>query len=335
MDEITPTTSTAPNTFTLFPLLPTELRLAIWQASCHSRILEIHYCPSQDRCFTPSKPPVILSVCRESRHEALSRIYAKAFGTRTHPSGSIYFAPDLDILYIPRYYEEEGDFHRHHQKRKAARGEEEKERTRRIMSMGYSETARDFDRYVLNTTELVKNLAIDHVRPEIRRPWETYSKFCLIRSFPRLERAFLILDNTTATTSSATTTAAATITISTGDNRVVEEGVEDGEDDEDQIEFIDPTESMEEITRLMENVSASFSHEVGVGVTTRFEESGSGRGSDDHRAQQPRLDCCLNHASGGHGGDDLALIPKTKVHHHHPSHHAPWQSHTSSFVACA
>jgi hypothetical protein len=188
MDEITTTT---PKTFTLFPLLPTELRLAIWQASCHARILEIHYCPSQDRCFTPSKPPVILSVCRESRHEALSRIYAKAFGTRTHPSGSIYFAPDLDILYIPRYYEEEGDFH--HQKRGR---EQEKERTRRIMSMGYSETARDFGRYVLSTTELVKNLAIDHVRPEIRRPWETYSKFCLIRSFPKLERAFLIWENT-------------------------------------------------------------------------------------------------------------------------------------------
>ncbi|KAJ4414310.1 hypothetical protein N0V85_003203 [Neurospora sp. IMI 360204] len=181
MDEITTTTTTTtPRTFTLFPLLPTELRLAIWQASCHPRILEIHYCPSQDRCFTPSKPPVILSVCRESRHEALSRIYAKAFGTRTHTSGSIYFAPELDILYIPRYYEEEGDFHHHHQKgggRGGSKEEQEKERTRRIMSMGYSETARDFGRYVLNTTELVKNLAIDHVRPEIRRPWETYSKF--------------------------------------------------------------------------------------------------------------------------------------------------------------
>lgn len=324
MDETAPTT--APRAFTLFPFLPTELRLAIWQASCHPRILEIHYCPSQDRCFTPSKPPVILSVCRESRHEALSRIYAKAFGTRTHPSGSIYFAPELDILYIPRYYEEEEDFH-HHQKGGRGLEQEQKDRQRRIMSMGYSETARDFGQYVLNTTELVKNLAIDHVRPEIRRPWETYSKFCLIRSFPNLERAFLILDNATTTTTSTTTTILG--------HTAVEE-VEEEEDEEDQIEFIDPTESKEEIMRLMENVSASFTHEVGVGVTTRFEEESGGGNRNDHGAQQQQhFDCCLDHAPAGrNGGDELALIPKTKVHHHHSPHQAPWQSHTSSFVSC-
>ncbi|KAK1783162.1 hypothetical protein QBC45DRAFT_155694 [Copromyces sp. CBS 386.78] len=325
MDELTPSAPTStPRTFTLFPLLPTELRLAIWQASCHPRILEIHYCPSQDRCFTPSKPPVILSVCRESRHEALSRIYAKAFGTRTHPSGSIYFAPELDILYIPRYYEEEEDFHHHAQKGGRRLEQEQKDRQRRIMSMGYSETARDFGQYVLNTTELVKNLAIDHVRPEIRRPWETYSKFCLIRSFPKLERAFLILDNTTTTT-----------TTILGDTAMEElEEEEEG----DQIEFIDPTESKEEIMRLMENVSASFTHEVGVGVTTRFEEESGGNRNDQRAHQQQHFDCFLDHAPAGrNGGDELALIPKTKVHHHHHSphqHQAPWQSHTSSFVAC-
>jgi len=334
MNETTPVTPTTPahRTFTLFPLLPAELRLAIWQASCHPRILEIHYCPSQDRCFTPSKPPVILSVCRESRHEALSRIYAKAFGTRMHPSGSIYFAPDLDILYIPRYYEEEEDFHHHHKGKRGSK--EEKERRRRIMSMGYSETARDFGTYVLNTTDLIKNLAIDHVRPEIRRPWETYSKFCLIRSFPNLERAFLILDNST-TTATPTPTAAATITMGeiVPDQMDVEE---EEEEEEDQIEFIDPTESKEEIMRLMENVSASFTHEVGVGVITRFEEE-NGRGNDQRAsARQQHLDCCLDHARGG-SGDELALIPKTKVHHHHThhGHHAaPWQSHGASFVAC-
>ncbi|KAK3398254.1 hypothetical protein B0T20DRAFT_203522 [Sordaria brevicollis] len=341
MDETT-TTSPTSRTFILFPLLPTELRLAIWQASCHPRILEIHYCPSQDRCFTPSKPPVILSVCRESRHEALSRIYAKAFGTRTHPTGSIYFAPDLDILYIPRYYEEEEDFH-HHQKGKRAE-EAEKERRRRLMSMGYSETARDFGTYVLNTTDLIKNLAIDHVRPEIRRPWETYSKFCLIRSFPNLERAFFILDN--STTSPGTSTAAATITmgetVCEPDPMDLDE--EDEEEEEDQIEFIDPTESKEEIMRLMDSVSASFTHEVGVGVTTRFEEESMGRENDQRAQGQQHFDCCLDHASGRRGSDELALIPKTKVHHHHHHHHhhhspqshhaAPWQSHGASFVAC-
>ena len=141
-----------------------------------------------------------------------------------------------------------------------------------MMSMGYSETARDFGQYVLNTTELVRNLAIDHVRPEIRRPWETYSKFCLIRSFPNLERAFLILDNTTTTTSTSTTaTAAITMGETLPEEMDIDYSSDEEEDDEDQIEFIDPTESKEEIMRLMENVSASFSHEVGVGVTTRFE----------------------------------------------------------------
>lgn len=203
------------------------------------------------------------------------------------------------------------------------------------MSMGYSETARDFGSYVLDTTNLIKNLAIDHVRPEIRRPWETYSKFCLIRSFPKLERAFLILDNTTTATSTSMTAATLTMGETVPEQMEVDE---EEEEEEDQIEFIDPTESKEEIMRLMENVSASFSHEVGVGVTTRFEENG--RNNDETAARQQYFDCCLDHAApGGRSGDELALIPKTKVHHHHHHHHhgrhaAPWQSHTSSCVAC-
>lgn len=230
------------------------------------------------------------------------------------------------------------------------------------MSMGYSETARDFGQYVLNTTDLIRNLAIDHVRPEIRRPWETYSKFCLIRSFPKLERAFLILDNTTTTiittTAAASTissTATATATITMGDDTPMggmeEGGVEDEEaeeEEEDQIEFIDPTESKEEIMRLMENVSASFTHEVGVGVKARFESGGK---EDDmgivSQQQQHHFDCCLDHASRGGDEQQLALIPKTKVlhhyHHHHHHHHsprqdqAPWHqslSHTGSLVGC-
>ncbi|KAK3352283.1 hypothetical protein B0T25DRAFT_419797, partial [Lasiosphaeria hispida] len=188
--------------FSLFSLLPAELRLAIWRQSCHPRVVEVRYSPNEDRCLTTTKPPVTLHVCRESRYEGL-RLYTRAFGTKTHEP-FIYFAPDADILYVPRW----GD-------------------------MGYADTARYFGHYVLGTAEHVHCLAIDHVNPEIRRPWETYSKFCLMRNFPHLRETLLILSD---------------------DHHGHCEG---------QIEFVDPRGDQEDVMQVMENVRESFCCELG------------------------------------------------------------------------
>jgi hypothetical protein len=65
--------------------------------------------------------------------------------------------------------------------------------------MGYDETSRDFrsflaqgEREVLNE---LKSIAVDHVDVEIKRPWESYNKASLIRSFPRLEEVVLVMCN--------------------------------------------------------------------------------------------------------------------------------------------
>ncbi|KAK3324603.1 hypothetical protein B0T19DRAFT_444011 [Cercophora scortea] len=208
-------------TFTLFGALPAELRLQIWRQSCQPRVVEVRYSEDDDRCYSTTKPPAILQVCTEARDEC-SRHYVKAFGTESY-EGNIYFLPTLDILYLPRC----GD-------------------------MGYGDTARDFSQYVLDTVEHVHSLAIDHVKPEIRRPWETYNKFCLMRNFPDLNETFLILGS----------------------------GPDDRDDDRDgQIEFVDPRGDPLAIMRLMENVKESFIYEVG--PTSFFESEKSAESGNE------------------------------------------------------
>ncbi|KAK0620018.1 hypothetical protein B0T14DRAFT_407567, partial [Immersiella caudata] len=191
--------------FTLFSQLPAELRLQIWTLSCHPRVVEVRYSPALDRCLTPTPPPSILSVCREARQEALFSVYVLTFGTKTHAPRT-YFSPALDVLYLPRW----GD-------------------------LGYADTARDFGTFVTDTAQWVGSLAIDHVNPEIRRPWETYSKFCLMRNFPGLREVFLVVAG-----------------------QEEEDGIGEGE-----IEFVDPRGEPEEIMRLMDRVRESFCCEVG------------------------------------------------------------------------
>jgi len=196
-------TSLPLTSFTPFPFLPTELRLEIWRLSHTPRVVSVRYSLSHDRCLPSTPPPAIAHTCRESRYEALRAGYVLAFGTRTHPA-TVWFAPDLDTLYVPRWGR-----------------------------LGYADAARDFARNVLDTTEHVRRLAIDHVRPEIRRPWETYSKYWLMRGFPYLREAFLVL------------------------------GADDGVEGRGQIEFVDPRGSWRDIRAVMDKVKASFSCEVG------------------------------------------------------------------------
>lgn len=205
-----PTTTTSPALFTPFPFLPTELRLEIWRLSHTPRVVSVLYSLTHDRCIPSTPPPAIAHVCRESRYEALRGDYVLAFSTPSHPSPSIWFSPALDTLYIPRW----GD-------------------------LGYADAARDFAQHVLHTAPHVRRLAIDHVRPEIRRPWETYSKYWLMRGFPLLREAFLVLGSEEDVTGSS--------------------GQGQG-----QIEFVDPRGSWDEIRGVMDKVKASFGCEVGM-----------------------------------------------------------------------
>ncbi|KAI0132320.1 hypothetical protein BJ170DRAFT_592283 [Xylariales sp. AK1849] len=148
--------------FRAFSLLPTEIRLEIWQYSCHQRVVEISYDAEKDQCTTVTTPPSVLYSCSESRREAL-RIYKRLFGTKTHEA-RIYFHPGLDTLYLPR-----------------------------PGWMGYGDSSRDLATLVTGTSEVL-NLALDHVNPAIRRPWETYNKYVLMQSLPQVMEVYIVLD---------------------------------------------------------------------------------------------------------------------------------------------
>ncbi|KAI0020581.1 hypothetical protein F4780DRAFT_366516 [Xylariomycetidae sp. FL0641] len=191
------------SSFPLFSLLPAELRLDIWRLSCHPRTVEVLYDSQSDRCTTTATPPAVLHACHESRSEAL-RIYRKSFGTQTHEP-KIYFCHEMDILYIPR-----------------------------PPFMGYDNDSRSFPELVLDTADIV-NVAIDHVRPAIRRPWETYNKYVLMQSFPKAKEIFLVLNT----------------------------GLPADEDCHGDLDLVEPASDVMDLVRLLAEVKASFTYEVG------------------------------------------------------------------------
>lgn len=71
--------------FTLFPLLPPEIRLKIWEAiASEPKIVELSCTPTaacmpKGRWFSHSKPPILLTVCSESREVALMRYSTLTF----------------------------------------------------------------------------------------------------------------------------------------------------------------------------------------------------------------------------------------------------------------
>jgi hypothetical protein len=65
--------------------------------------------------------------------------------------------------------------------------------------MGYDETLRDF-RSFMNQEEAqmldeIRSIAIDHVDPTVKRPWEAYNKAALMRGFPKLEEVIMVLSD--------------------------------------------------------------------------------------------------------------------------------------------
>ena len=64
--------------------------------------------------------------------------------------------------------------------------------------MGYDSTLRDFRSLVHDPSSLlseVHSVAIDHVRGDIKRPWEAYNKASFIRSFPNLKEIVVVLND--------------------------------------------------------------------------------------------------------------------------------------------
>lgn len=205
-------------TFAPFSLLPAELRLEIWRLSCSKRVVEVFYDSEKDRCLTTSRPPAILQTCRESRNEGLW-IFSKSFGTKTHEP-NIYFCPHLDTLYLPR-----------------------------PGPLGYDDSARSFPDLVRDTDEVI-DLAIDYVEPTIRHPWETYNKFVLMRSCPKVEEVFLVINSGSAPP--------------------------DEDEDEDEgkprvVELVDPDIDAPALAELLTAVKESFSYEAGVDLDVDLE----------------------------------------------------------------
>jgi hypothetical protein len=281
--------SSSSPTFTLFPYLPPELRLQIYRHSAHPRVTTLTY-HFQTNTFTCSThPPLLLHICHESRAEGF-RLYTKcllpeadsASTSLPNPSTTIpgspasegkgnrgiegryfYHHPDQDTLYLPRP----------------------------PLGLGYADWARDFAVRLPQVAGAVRRLAVDYIRPEVRRPWEVYGKVCLIRGFlPRLEEAFMVISSSSSSSG-----------LSGGGGG----GVEGGEEEEGaEIELIDPRGDTEEIMGIMERVRESFRVAVGVGLGLM----GLGLGQED--------------GGGGDGGGydghgqrrgGLELRPKAKV----------------------
>jgi hypothetical protein len=93
-----PTTILPPKTFHLFPNLPTELRLQVWTQILQPSVVTVRWKSTLGTFTSTRKPPLILSVNRESR-EIGHRHYTLSFAFRPELA-RVYFAPALDTLCI-------------------------------------------------------------------------------------------------------------------------------------------------------------------------------------------------------------------------------------------
>ncbi|KAE9380141.1 hypothetical protein N431DRAFT_432430 [Stipitochalara longipes BDJ] len=84
------------NTFTLFPKLPQELRLKVWQSTVEPRIVRIKWSQQLSQCTTLDNP-IILRISHESREEGL-KTYRPAFATISASQPVIYANFSLDTV---------------------------------------------------------------------------------------------------------------------------------------------------------------------------------------------------------------------------------------------
>jgi hypothetical protein len=96
------------DTFTLFPLLPSEIRIKIWQTvASEPQTVELSCTPTSSylprgRWFTHNKPPTIFSINSESREVALLHYSILTFSPDQIgvPWPKIYFNFDQDTLWL-------------------------------------------------------------------------------------------------------------------------------------------------------------------------------------------------------------------------------------------
>jgi hypothetical protein len=258
--------------FTLFPLLPTELRLQIWRHACAPRITVLSYDPCSNAFRCPTPPPVLMQVCHESRVEA-QRVYARCYlessalplngrpqdeyphkdfknNSTTAITDSrryFYHHPEQDTLYVPRPS---------------------------FRSNGYSSWVFDVEhRLPWVSADVVRRLGVDFVPPTVRRPWEVYNKVTLMRSFKGLEMAYMVIGAISETTSGAA-----------GDSQHIEvEGK--------LIQLVDPRADDSDIRSIMQRVRESFVFELREDLGL----SGLGRRQADERATPGPASWVLDH----------------------------------------
>jgi hypothetical protein len=95
--------------FTLFPLLPIELRLKIWECVAeHPNTVELSCTPTASylpdgRWFSHSKHPIIFQICSESRAVAMARYELLTFSSDIVGipcKGGLYINFDVDTLWV-------------------------------------------------------------------------------------------------------------------------------------------------------------------------------------------------------------------------------------------
>lgn len=160
--------------------------------------------------------------------------------------------------------------------------------------MGYDETSRDFSDYILDTAKHVKMLAVDHVLPDVKRPWETYNKLCLMLGLPNLKEAYMIIS-------------------AESDNGESGTGME--------IEIIDPKEDQDAILKVMNDIEETFSHELG--EIQWEQEEAEGEAFKETLAENdvslPEEHTHTNHHHHHHLSYP-PIVPKAKISHNWEKH---------------
>ncbi|KFZ02509.1 hypothetical protein V501_09542 [Pseudogymnoascus sp. VKM F-4519 (FW-2642)] len=99
----------SPPQFTLFPLLPAELRVKIWQTALFERNSIVELRVINDAIIPKSRPSVVLRINQESRYEAFRALKALSdslsFSKDGEAQNQLYLLPERDTIYFSNDYQ--------------------------------------------------------------------------------------------------------------------------------------------------------------------------------------------------------------------------------------